>query len=433
MMESRARFRNPDSVGRWWGMTSRALPLAILVWLPLVISLCGGTEEGLPARMLLDRAARQYAISKASLDPVDGYPRAAGRDGRWSLSRPESWTSGFYAGTLWYLYEHTGDGAFSDAARVWTEGLEPQKDANTHDVGFMINNSFGHGYRLTGQAHYGQVVLEAADTLAMRYNPVVGATQSWDWPSEYRFPVIIDNMMNLELLFWASENGGDASFHDIAVSHAMTTIRDHLRSDGSAYHVVDYDPGTGEVLSKTTRQGYADESAWARGQAWGLYGFTVAYRETGTEEFLDAATRMADFFVAHLPDDCVPFWDFSAPDIPDVPRDASAAAIAASGLLELAQYASGVERSTEYRRVAEDILISLSQPTYLRSQIDGGPLLLHSTGSYPAVHEVDVSLVYADYYYVEALMRREEWSETATDASQLETRRVDITRCEVHS
>jgi hypothetical protein len=272
-------------------------------------------------------------------------------------------------------------------------------------MGFKMYCSYGTGYRVTSDPAYKEVLIQSAKTLSTRFNPVVGCIRSWDHHKEqWGFPVIIDNMMNLELLFAATRFSGDSSFYKIAVSHANTTMANHFRSDYSSYHVVDYDTATGKVVKKNTHQGYADESAWSRGQAWGLYGYTMCYRETGDPVYLQQAEHIAAFILHHpnLPKDKVPYWDFNAPDIPNEPRDASAAAVMASALYELSRYSS---HKKEYLTVANTILQSLT--ANYRSAIGGnkGFLLLHSTGSKPSNSEVDVPLNYADYYYLEALLR----------------------------
>jgi unsaturated chondroitin disaccharide hydrolase len=333
------------------------------------------------------------------------YPRSAMPNGRWNTVPIRDWTSGFYPGILWYMKEMTNDSVYQRAAERWTEGLTPlQFFTGSHDIGFMVYCSFGNAYRLTGPPEYKKVILQTAQTLTTRFNTTVGCIKSWD-NNRWQYPVIIDNMMNLELLFWASQNGGDHSLYDIAVRHAETTMRNHFRADGSTYHVLGYDTATGKVLSKGTAQGYSDSSCWARGQAWAMYGFTMTYRFTHDARFLLTAQRVAEYFIDHLPADHVPYWDFNAPKIPNEPRDASAGAIAASGLLELSRYASDASVKEKYFKAAESILSSLSAPPYLNAQSTGRGILDHCVGHRPAGMEIDVSLIYGDYYYIEALMR----------------------------
>jgi hypothetical protein len=272
----------------------------------------------------------------------------------------------------------------------------------------MMMCSFGNGLRLAGTEAYRPILLQAASSLASRFNPKVGSLKSWESRPKWDFPVIIDNMMNLELLFWGAKNGGPPSLREIATTHALTTIANHFRPDGSTYHVVDYDTATGKVRARNTHQGYADESVWARGQAWALYGFTMTFRETGDARFLAAAQRAADWFIGHLPSDGVPYWDFKAPGIPDEPRDAAAGAIAASGLLELALMTPEREKGDTYRRAAERTLASLCSPAYLAREGQEPSILRHATGHRPGGSEVDVPLIYADYYFLEAILRYDE-------------------------
>jgi hypothetical protein len=338
---------------------------------------------------------------------VDGQiPRSLEPDGTADESPAREWTSGFYPGTLWLLHEATGDAAFADAARRWTAVVEPEKrNGGTHDMGFKVYTSAGNALRLTGEAHYRDVVVEAADTLLTRFDPDVGAIRSWDWGS-WRFPVIIDNMMNLELLYAASRITGDDRYAEAATEHARTTLRHHFRDDASSYHVVQFDDETGAVRQKGTHQGSSDASAWSRGQAWALYGFTMAHRESGEPDFLAQAERVADFILSHprLPGDGVPYWDFDAPAIPDEPRDASAAALVASALYELAGFVP--DELDRYVAAADRLLASLSQDYLADPDLDEPFLLDHSTGSVPGAFEVDVPITYADTYYVEALLRR---------------------------
>jgi unsaturated chondroitin disaccharide hydrolase len=317
------------------------------------------------------------------------------------------WCSGFFGGTLWYLYQYTHNNRWKDAANLWTMAVQKQQyNTTTHDLGFMIYCPFGNGYRLTNDPVYKQVMLNGAQALSTRFNPKVGVIKSWEKFQGYNYPVIVDNMMNLEFLFWAAKTSGNKEYYNICITHADNTIKNHYRPDHSSYHVVCYD-SLGNVLSKKTAQGANDTSAWARGQAWGLYGFTVMYRETKDRKYLQQATDVADFFIHHpnLPADKIPYWDFNAPNIPNEERDASAGAIACSALLELCKYADK-EKEKEYFGVAEKMLGSLSGPTYRNALNENGNFLIkHSVGSKPGHSEVDVPLVYADYYYIEALLR----------------------------
>jgi alpha-L-fucosidase/rhamnogalacturonyl hydrolase YesR len=321
------------------------------------------------------------------------------------------WTSGFYPGNLWYLYEYTGKKEWKEEAQKFTAKMEREKtNATTHDMGFKVYCSFGNGYRLTNDQHYKEVIIESAKTLATRFNAKIGSLRSWDHNrNRWDFPVIIDNMMNLELLFEASKLSGDRSLYNIAVTHANTTMKNHYRPDHSSYHVVDYDTITGQVRKKNTAQGYKDESSWGRGQAWGLYGFTLCYRETKDPAYLKHAENIAGFLLhhPHFPKDGVMYWDFDAPNIPDELRDVSGTAVMASALYELSTYS----KNSEYRKAADKIMESLTR--YYRSPIgeNKGFILLHSVRAKPTDDEVDVPLIYADYYYLEALLRMKKLNE----------------------
>jgi unsaturated chondroitin disaccharide hydrolase len=339
------------------------------------------------------------------------------------------WTGGFWPGILWYMFEYTKDTSWKHAATAWTESLEAnQFNTAHHDIGFMMYCSYGNAIRFQHNAAYRKILLQSAESLAKRYSPVVGCIQSWNKRKSkgdintWEYPVIMDNMMNLELLFYASRVSNDPKYRQIAVSHAEKTMQHHLRKDHSSYHVINYDPKTGAVLHKQTLQGFSDASTWARGQAWGIYGFTMAYRETGDKRFLNTATGMADLFLQHknLPKDKIPYWDFNAGEpgfIPDwefdparfteTPRDASAAAIASSALMELSTFVSG-KKSRRYYDAAVAILRSLASDEYLnRGAANPYFLLKHSTGNLPSNREIDVPLIYADYYFLEALLRYE--------------------------
>lgn len=338
-------------------------------------------------------------------------PRSLNPDGSLNLVAPGDWCAGFFAGNLWQLYEYTGNEKWLTQAKAFTTNMEGEKtDGSSHDVGFKVYCSVGNGYRLTHDEHYKEIIIEAAKTLSTRFNPTVGCIKSWDGHKNWKFPVIIDNMMNLELLFEATKLSGDSSFYKIAVAHANTTMKNHFRADYSSYHVIDYDPETGKVLHKQTAQGYANESAWARGQAWGLYGYTMCYRETGNKAYLHQAEEIAKFIFnnPNMPKDLVPYWDYNDPAIPNVPRDASAAAIMASALYELSTYSTN---GKQYKGTADKILKSLSNDYQAPAGEDKGFLLLHSTGHKPAKSEIDIPIIYADYYYLEALLRQKHLNE----------------------
>lgn len=330
-----------------------------------------------------------------------GYPIRTMGEGKWELTEPERWTSGFYAGCLWYANELMPSEVLKSAAVKYTESLAPQQyNKGTHDIGFMMFNSFGSGLKFAGKEDYKSIILESARSLASRFNKKTQCIQSWNGD----FQVIIDNMMNLELLFWAAKNGGDKSLYDIAVAHANTTMKNHLRDDASAFHVVVFDTATGSIIKKKTAQGFADSSAWARGQAWGIYGFTMCYRETKDKAYLNTAVRMADYFIKHLPEDFIPYWDFNLPaEDPRQFRDASAAAIAVSAFLELKEY---TDNPSVYDEVIEKILNSLSGK-YLSVNTESSGLILHSAYNCNTQnpHDWDSSTIWGDYYFLEALYR----------------------------
>ena len=366
-------------------------------------------------RKLIDKdikiAARQYKHLQQLL-PKDRLPRSYDSvKNELITSGSEWWCSGFYPGTLWYLYEYTKDKSLQTEALRSTTLLEKEKNnTGTHDLGFMMGCSYGNANRLAPKPEYKEILLTSARSLATRFNSKVGCIRSWNSKTG-DFIVIIDNMMNLELLFWATKVSGDSSFYKIAVTHANTTLKNHFRSDNSSYHVLNYDEQTGAVKEKKTAQGAANSSAWARGQAWGLYGYTATYRETKDLVFLEQAKNIADFILlnSNLPADGIPYWDFNAPNIPDALRDASAAAILASALLELSKYTEK-SRADNYLRLAESILKTLSGSKYIAKQgTNGGFILKHCVGHLPAKSEVDVPLTYADYYFIEALIRYKNW------------------------
>lgn len=332
-------------------------------------------------------------------------------DKHWKMPKNDVlvWTVGFYPGILWQMYESTQNEYWKEEALKRTLPLEPYKfNREHHDVGFMMYCSYGQAYRLTGKKEYRDVLIQSAKSLISRYNPKVGTIKSWSnelHPQWKQHITIIDNMLNLELLFWASKETGDPVYRDIAVKHAETTMKNHFREDYSCYHVVEYDEKTGAVRNKNTSQGYADESVWARGQAWAVYGYTMVYRETGDPKFLDFAKKVSERYILGLPEDYIPYWDFSLTGKAGEPRDASAAAVAAAGLVELSTLVKTPELAKRYCAAADGILNSLASPAYSAEGVNDA-FLLHSTGAKPQGHEIDVALVYADYYYLEALLRR---------------------------
>lgn len=374
-----------------------------------------------------ESATIQYRAMLNQVMDITCFPRTVKHDKLWCVSA-EDWTSGFWPGILWNMYEYTKNSCWKDAAMKWTNSLKDiQYFVGHHDVGFMMNCSYGNGFRLTANPEYIPVLIQSAKSLCKRYSYNVGCIQSWNarmsigGKNTWEFPVIIDNMMNLELLFWATQATNDSIYWDIAVSHAEKTMKNHIRSDFSSYHVVNYDPYTGEVLHRQTAQGFADNSTWARGQAWGVYSFTMVYRYTRDKRFLQTAINMADFFLnnKNLPDDCIPYWDFNVGEkgyYPDfeyassnyevIPRDVSAACIVASALFELCGYVPDINKKQTYYDIAIKLLHTLSSNKYrARENENKNFILKHSVGNLPGNNEVDVPLIYADYYFLEALIR----------------------------
>ena len=273
------------------------------------------------ARHVLRVAEARLTATNAAYQP-GAFPSITDQAGNWQTVPAKQWTSGFFPGSLWLAYQRTGQHAFKAQARDWTHTLAGQAtDTSTHDIGFQIMSSFGNGYAITHDKTYKSTIMRAAKSLATRYNPTVGAIRSWGARSNTRhFKVIIDNMMNLRLLFWASAHGGQRAWKHIAVRHALTTAAHFVRADGSVIHLVDFDPATGEVLGTANPQGYSADSTWARGQAWAAYGFTTAYAQTGNKQLLTEARRTADFFIAGLPADCVPVLGLRRPRHPQRPH-----------------------------------------------------------------------------------------------------------------
>ena len=349
-------------------------------------------------------AAEGLKANAAACEGMNRFPRTYQADTLVAVDAYD-WTSGFFAGDLWLAYELTGDEALAEAARKYTAQLYEIKDfTGHHDLGFMIYCSYGRQWANFQESEVLQIIIDAANSLCTRFNPTIGQIRSWDF-GEWNYPVIVDNLMNLEMLFFASKMTGDSKYYDVAVKHADTTLENHFRPDGSSYHVVSFN-NDGTIESKGTFQGFAHESSWARGQAWTVYGYTMCYRETGDEKYLAQAEHIANYIMnAVQTEDKIPYWDYHDTAIPDVPRDASAAAVTASALLELSTLTKDVEKSKTYVTYAEDILLSLSSPEYMAEEGNGNFLLKHSVSHKPLNSEVDVPLVYADYYYLEAAQR----------------------------
>lgn len=359
----------------------------------------------------LRRSVGHYKLLYKSVENSDSLlPRTMAKDGSLETTDAYFWTSGFFPGTLWYLYEFSNDPEIRDMAEKMTKRLESQQyNCDNHDVGFMINCSYGNKLRLTNDTSSINVIVNAGKSLSTRFRKAVGCTRSWSHPEslKWQFPVIIDNMMNLELLIRAAELSGDIKLYEIAVSHANTTLKNHFRNDFSSYHVVSYDTIKGSAKVKCTAQGYNDESAWSRGQAWGLYGYTMMYRETKDKVYLEQAINIAKFILTHknLPKDKIPYWDFNDPKIPNALRDASAAAIMASAFVELSTFVDS-KLAKRYIKTAETQIRTLASDKYFaKIGTNQNFILKHSVGSLPKNSEVDVPLTYADYYFIEAMIR----------------------------
>ena len=357
-------------------------------------------------------AEKQYQVL-AKNTPIGRMPKTYyAKNNKFETSDTKWWCSGFYPGSLLFIYEYTKNQDVLKEAEKRLASLEKEKHyKGNHDLGFMMYCSFGNAYRLTKSSAYKKTIDTAAASLATRYRPNAEVIQSWDANKNWKGPVIIDNLMNLELLMWVAQNGGDQNYSNIAINHANATLINHFRPDFSSYHVVDYDMSNGNIIKKGTAQGASDSSAWSRGQGWALYGYTLMYRFTKDKKYLKMAQNIAKFVLQHpnLPKDKIPYWDFNAEGIPNTYRDASSAAVIASALLELGQYTSSKEKKY-YASQAREMLVSLSSSAYTAPEgTNGGFLLKHSMGALPLKSEVDVPLTYADYYYLEALLRYKKW------------------------
>lgn len=391
----------------------------IVVGLAVMLGFCMCTHKPsgtLDVNKALDYCAKQTQRTLTELETDSGIdytmmPRNIMADEQhWNCRKAtkEEWCAGFWPGVLWYDYEYTKDKQVLEEAENFTHSLKflSHIPAYDHDLGFLVFCSYGNGYRLTKNPAYKQVILDTADTLATLFNPIVGTILSWpreveprNWPHN----TIMDNMINLEMLFWAAKNGGNPYLYDIAVSHADKTMKSQFRPDYTSYHVAVYDTITGNLIKGVTHQGYADSTMWARGQAWAIYGYTVVYRETKDPKYLDFAQKVTDVYLDRLPEDKVPYWDFDDPSIPNAPRDASAGAVVASALLELSTYLPN-GTGKRYKDAAIEMLTSLSSDSY-QSGESKPSFLLHSVGHWPNHSEIDASIIYADYYYIEALLR----------------------------
>lgn len=369
----------------------------------LVFSYCTTNKEKTTEQILEKRYQTFLNYKPDSL----AFPRSFYFDKNEINKKPsKDWTSGFYAGNLWQLYQLTGNEKYKELAKKWTAFIEKEKyNDRTHDMGFKIFCSFGQGLKHINSQNYKDIIIKSSETLSTRFNETVGSIRSWDFNKKrWDFPVIIDNMMNLEMLFEATKISGDSTFHKIAVTHANTTLKNHFRPDNSCFHVVDYNPENGEVRMKVTHQGIADDSSWARGQGWAIYGYTMAYRYTKDKKYLDRAEATAKFFLEHpnLRKDGIPYWDFNDPDIPNAPRDVSAGALVASAMVEMFQYTN----NQKYLDYSKKVINTLMSEEYIISEDLQAPFILkHSTGNYPKNDEIDEPIVYADYYFLETLLR----------------------------
>lgn len=348
-------------------------------------------------KMLLDYPVDSMSMPRSMNIKTNEIKKVPSRD----------WTSGFFAGNLWQLYRLTGNEAYKKQAEKWTPFSKKESvNRNSHDVGFKVYCSYGEALKVANKQEYKDVIIKGAETLCTRFDAKVGAIRSWDFNKEiWDYPVIIDNMMNLELLFEATKLSGNKKYQDIAIQHANTTLKNQFREDNSCYHVIDYNPATGTVRKKTTLQGYNDDSVWARGQGWAVYGFTMSYRYTKDPAYLKQAEATAKFFMndKNLPEDGIPYWDFRDPAIPNSARDVSAATVMASALYELYDYT----KNKSYLAFAEKIIASLHSDKYILDPKINAPFIFdHSTGNWPKHDEIDEPIIYADYYFLEALLRK---------------------------
>lgn len=365
----------------------------------------------------LDDCENQLEIAVPKLTDLTKHPRLIETNAtEWKevANNKLIWTSGFYPGILWYAYDVTGNKKWKDEAIKRTEVFEDFKNITEHhDIGFMMFPAYGLGYEIGQKKEYKDVLLASAQSLALRFNPKVGTIRSWSnkmHPRWQQHITIIDNMLNLELLFWAAKNGGDQKYYDIAVKHAETTMKNHFREDLTSWHVIEYDSINGNILNRHTKQGFADDSRWSRGQAWGVYGYTLVYKETKDKKFLHFAQKITDKYLSLLPEDMVPCWDFDVANDPKEEKDASAAAVVASALLDLSTLVENKADQERYYNAAIKMLKSLGSSNY-SGVGKADSFLLHSTGAKSLGHEIDVALIYADYYYIEALARLKKMQE----------------------
>jgi len=376
-------------------------------------------SQQLPDSLIQNALRVSYEHLEASVLEVKDstrFPSYAPHNLQWSYFNSGGWTSGFYPGCLWLAYELSGRNEFKTWAKRWTAGLEKEaENTGTHDLGFMFGCSFGNGIKNVSPDEavtYKETLVMAAITLDKRYSPKVGMLRCyWDEPPFSQdttlFPVVVDIMMNLELLFWGTEHGAPASLKEHAISHALNTYRDFVRPDGSSYHVVRYNKDSGTIFNKGQLQGQNENSTWTRGHAWFIYGMTVCYRYTKDETFLTKACLLADYFLKRLTPDNVSAWDFdSKPEYKDT-KDASATAIVSSALFELSTYVKDPTRKEKYLDKATAMLAALCSKKYLAEGEKTNALLLHSTQylTQPGNQNTDKPAIFADYYFLEAIKR----------------------------
>lgn len=396
-------------------MIYRIATLTVILLLILSAENQSQPQPQKPIREIINKALdfsvnQSLRMAKSLENKNELLPKTVDRFGNLQTCKSDWWVSGFFPGQLWYLYEYSKNEEVKNYAVEFSKRVEKEKfTTDNHDVGFIIHCSFGNGFRITKDSTYLEIIKTASNSLITRFNKKIGAIRSWDtgqWNKQWQYAVIIDNMMNLEMLLWAAKEFNEPKFYDVAVSHANTSMRDHYRPDFSSFHVVSYDTITGLLELKHTAQGYKHESAWARGQSWGLYGFVMMYRFTKDEKYLNHAKSVAEFLINHprMPEDKIPYWDYDAPNIPDTYRDASAASIMCSALIELSGYVDK-ELSKKYLETAETQIRALYSNYRNAPGNNGNFILKHSVGHMPNNTEVDAPLTYADYYFVEALMR----------------------------
>lgn len=360
--------------------------------------------KNIPVDEIFAYAGQQLAKSVELVRDGDKFPFYAENDGTWKTMDSSWWCSGFFAGCLWLMYEKTGDEVWKTHADKWTKGMEKEQYIKADaDIGYRIINSYGNAYAATGDNQYGKVVVKAAESLASRYSPKIGCVKAYDM-DQWKFPILIDHMMNIELMFMGARMGGDPRWKDQAEQHGLNTIRTCIRPDGSSIQVVDLDPETGAKIKDDTLCGLSGDSAWSRGHGEGIYGMAIAYRETRNPKFLDAFKVLADYYIANVPADYVPYWDFKDPNIPNTIRDSSAASMTADGLLEMcAQLPEGPDKA-KYFELAENILDSLCS-NYLTKGTNRPGILDHGSFQTPEKMGADTSLIFGDYNFLSALKK----------------------------